>query len=84
MAAWDFADIYTRARGPRALGVYISKIPCSRGKYAIKTGNIAQVTLLTNVTHWWLQKMVKFQLNNCSCSMMTGCCNTQKWAQIQS
>ena len=32
MAAWDFADIYTRsprACGPRALGVYISKIPRS-------------------------------------------------------
>ena len=34
MAAWDFADIYTRSPwtcGPRALGVYISKIPCSHG-----------------------------------------------------
>ena len=34
MAAWDFADIYTRsprACGPRALGVYISKIPSSHG-----------------------------------------------------
>ena len=34
MAAWDFADIYThspRACGPRALGVYISKIPHSHG-----------------------------------------------------
>ena len=34
MAAWDFADIYTRsprACGPRALGVYISKIPRSHG-----------------------------------------------------
>ena len=29
MAAWDFADIYTRS--PRALGVYISKIPRSHG-----------------------------------------------------
>ena len=29
MAAWDFADIYTRS--PRALVVYISKIPSSRG-----------------------------------------------------
>ena len=29
MAAWDFADIYTC--GPRALGVYISKIPHSHG-----------------------------------------------------
>ena len=28
-AAWDFADIYTRS--PRALGVYISKIPRSHG-----------------------------------------------------
>ena len=34
MAAWDFADIYTRnprACGPRALDVYISKIPRSHG-----------------------------------------------------
>ena len=34
MAAWDFADIYTRsprACGPRALGVYISEIPRSHG-----------------------------------------------------
>ena len=34
MAAWDFADIYTRsprACGPRALGVYISKIPRNLG-----------------------------------------------------
>ena len=34
MAAWDFADIYTRsprACGPRALGVYISKILRSHG-----------------------------------------------------
>ena len=34
MAARDFADIYTqslRATGPRAVGVYVSKIPSSRG-----------------------------------------------------
>ena len=34
MAAWDFADIYTRsprATGPRAAGVYVSKIPSSHG-----------------------------------------------------
>ena len=34
MAAWDFADIYTRsprACGLCALGVYISKIPRSHG-----------------------------------------------------
>ena len=34
MAARDFADIYTlspRAAGPRAAGVYVSKIPSGRG-----------------------------------------------------
>ena len=34
MAARDFADIYTqrtRATGPRAAGVYVSKIPSSHG-----------------------------------------------------
>ena len=34
MAARDFADIYTqsqRAAGPRAVGVYVSKIPSSHG-----------------------------------------------------
>ena len=34
MAARDFADIYTqslRAAGPRAAGVYVSKIPSSHG-----------------------------------------------------
>ena len=34
MAARDFADIYTqsaRATGPRAAGVYVSKIPSSYG-----------------------------------------------------
>ena len=34
MAARDFADIYTqspRAAGPRAAGVYVSKIPSSSG-----------------------------------------------------
>ena len=46
MAAWDFADIYTRsprACGPRGLGVYISKIPRSHGitiTYLMELGSI--------------------------------------------
>ena len=34
MAAWDFTDIYTlspQACGPQALGIYLTKIPCSHG-----------------------------------------------------
>ena len=52
MAAWDFADIYTRsprACGPRALGVYISKIPRSHGitiTYSLALGHIYQANPL--------------------------------------
>ena len=46
MAAWDFADIYTRsprACGPRALGVYISKIPRSHGITITYTYTISHI-----------------------------------------
>ena len=51
MAAWDFADMYTRsprACGPRALGVYISKIPRSHG---IKTHVVCRADQEAGVPH---------------------------------
>ena len=61
--AWEFADIYTR--GPRALGVYISKIPRSRGitiKYGIST---ISTTALMSMRSWYSTSS-KFLMTNLS------------------
>ena len=46
-AAWDFADIYTHS--PRALGVYISKIPRSHGITITYTTGLLIYTKSLNV-----------------------------------